>query len=377
MKIINLVGARPQIIKSSAVSRAIRNSFAGSIDEIVVHSGQHYDVNMSDIFFREMDIPKPVYNLNMGSGSHGRQTALVIEKFEELLLSIKPDYVIVYGDTNTTLAAGIAASKLHIPLAHIEAGMRSFNKNMPEEINRIVCDHVSTLLFSPTKTGFDNLVREGFNPHAKAPYNIDNPGIFHCGDIMYDNSLYFAQKCGDDLIQSLQLAKNQFALLTIHRPVNTDDKKRLGTILNTIIELSEHEHLPVIFPVHPRTRNKIKELLPQLYTRLEKTGHLKLINPLGFLQMTQLETNCSIIFTDSGGVQKESYFFNKPCVVLRNETEWVELVEQGTAILADASAHKITQAFQQLKNTQPAINPNLFGNGHAAEFICKTILENV
>jgi len=240
INLLTIIGARPQIIKAAALSRAIRNHFSNRITETIIHTGQHYDQNMSQVFFEEMEIPNPDINLNVGSDSHAKQTALMIEKLEEILIEKKPNYVILYGDTNSTLAGSVAASKLQIPIVHIEAGLRSFNKSMPEEINRIVCDHTSTLLFTPTKAGLDNLINEGYNVEAKSPYTADNPGIFHCGDIMYDNSIYFAKiaEKKSDILQKHNLTKGEFILGTIHRDNNTDDPKRLDAIFKALQSIS-------------------------------------------------------------------------------------------------------------------------------------------
>ncbi|MGZ4091254.1 MAG: UDP-N-acetyl glucosamine 2-epimerase, partial [Bacteroidia bacterium] len=236
IKIVTIIGARPQIIKAAALSRAIKNKFSDKIKEIIVHTGQHYDANMSQVFFDELNIPQPDYNLNVGSGSHGKQTAAMIIGIEEILLKENPNAIVLYGDTNSTLAGGIAASKIHVPVIHIEAGLRSHSKAMPEEVNRIMCDHVSTLLFSPTKTGFDNLVREGFNAGAKAPYSADNPKIYHCGDVMYDNSLHFSNvaESKTDILAKLKLQKNKFILATIHRNNNTDEPERLNALFKSL-----------------------------------------------------------------------------------------------------------------------------------------------
>lgn len=380
IKVFNVIGARPQIIKAAAISRSIKDRFSDRISEIVVHTGQHYDSNMSQVFIEEMQIPHPHYNLNAGSSSHGKQSALILEKMEELLLFEKPDYVILYGDTNSTLSGALAAAKLHIPIAHVEAGLRSFNKSMPEEINRIVCDHCSTLLFSPTEAGINNLVREGFSVRNTPLFNRDNPGLFHCGDVMYDNTLFFSAKA-DTKISYLEkhgLEKQDYILVTIHRDNNTDQPSRFKAILESLVALSNDYGETIVFPVHPRTLKMIEQNLPEdLKTAIESNPRIKLIPPASFLEMIILERESSMIFTDSGGVQKEAFFFRKPCIILRKETEWVEIVQTGAAALADASYPKILELYQQFKTNPPADFPEIFGDGHAAEFICRTILENV
>ena len=366
MKILTIIGARPQIIKAAALSRAVRSS-KNPITEVLVHTGQHYDAAMSDVFFGELGIPQPHYNLGVGSASHGKQTAAMISGIEDILSAEKPDWLVVYGDTNSTLAAAVAASKMHIPIAHIEAGLRSFNKGMPEEINRILCDHVSTLLFSPTQAGYKNLLAEGFKS-CEPPYSADRPGIFHCGDLMYDNSVYFAAKAQDqtDIASRLQL-NSPFILATIHRNANTDDPIRLRTIIETLGKLALKHKLRIILPLHPRTR-KMLDLLEGFDSATIAQRGLVIIEPASFLEMIVLEQKSEMVITDSGGVQKEAYFFNKPCIILRPETEWVELVENGTARICDADPTKIENAVQYFKHTTLSFPP-LFGDGHAAEFI--------
>jgi UDP-GlcNAc3NAcA epimerase len=366
MKILTIIGARPQIIKAAALSRAVRSS-KNPITEVLVHTGQHYDAAMSDVFFGELGIPQPHYNLGVGSASHGKQTAAMISGIEDVLSAEKPDWLVVYGDTNSTLAAAVAASKMHIPIAHIEAGLRSFNKGMPEEINRILCDHVSTLLFSPTQAGYKNLLAEGFKS-CEPPYSADRPGIFHCGDLMYDNSVYFAAKAQDqtDIASRLQL-NSPFILATIHRNANTDDPIRLRTIIETLGKLALQHKLLIILPLHPRTR-KMLDLLEGFDSATAAQRGLVIIEPASFLEMIVLEQKSEMVITDSGGVQKEAYFFNKPCIILRPETEWVELVENGTARICDADPTKIENAVQYFKHTTLSFPP-LFGDGHAAEFI--------
>jgi UDP-GlcNAc3NAcA epimerase len=381
LKIVTVIGARPQIIKAAALSRAISNHFAGSINEIIVHTGQHYDQNMSQVFIDELGIPKPKYNLNIGSSSHGIQTARMIEGIEKILMDEKPDYLVLYGDTNSTLAGAVAAAKIHIPIAHIEAGLRSFNKSMPEEINRIMCDHASTLLFSPTQTGFNNLVNEGFNPANKAPFHADHPGIFHCGDVMYDNSLFFKALANkrQNILRENNLEDKAFILTTIHRDSNTDVPERLSAIFSALLTISEENHIDIILPLHPRTAKLMEtNLTGNLYNRVKKSDKLKLIPPVSFLDMIVLESNCKLVMTDSGGVQKEAYFFKKPAVILRSETEWKEIVEAGCGIIANAGESKIIEAFQFYNNNNNTLSfPQIFGDGNAATFICQTMLDNL
>lgn len=381
MKIVTVIGARPQIIKAAALSRAIKNNFSDSIEEVIVHTGQHYDQNMSQVFIEELGIPEPKYNLNIGSSSHGIQTARMIEGIEEILISEKPDYLVLYGDTNSTLAGAVAAAKIHVPITHIEAGLRSFNKSMPEEINRIMCDHASTLLFSPTQTGFQNLVNEGFKPDNGKPFSADHPGIFHCGDVMYDNSLFFKalSERKSKVLKDNNLTKKDFILATIHRDSNTDVPERLTSIFNALLHISEKEKIEVVLPLHPRTSKLIKSnLLRDVYTRVMHSRWLKLIPPVSFLDMIMLESNCKLVLTDSGGVQKEAFFFKKPTIILRSETEWIEIVDEGCGVIANADKEKILNAWKHFnEDTGTLIYPDIFGDGKAAEFICQTMLDNL
>lgn len=380
MKIVTIIGARPQIIKAAGLSRAIREHFRTDIEEVIVHTGQHYDQNMSEVFFEELGIPKPNINLNVGSGDHGDQTAKMITGIEKVLLIEQPHAIVLYGDTNSTLAGAIAASKIHVPIVHIEAGLRSFNKRMPEEINRIMCDHASTLLFTPTIAGVNNLKHEGFSMHNAAPYSINNPGVFHCGDIMYDNSLHFSRMSDDrsSILEKCQVTNERYVLCTIHRNDNTDHAEHLSGIFEAILEVIKLHHLEVILPLHPRTAKQMELVLSgDLRKRVEEESRLKMIEPVSFLDMIVLEKHARLIMTDSGGVQKEAFFFEKPCVILRPETEWVELVECGAAQVVAWSTERIVQAVNHYLHTDELEFPSIFGNGRAGRFICEKMLESL
>ena len=377
MKIVTVIGARPQIIKAAALSRAIRQHFNKEVQEVIVHTGQHYDDNMSQVFFDELGIPQPNYNLGVGSALHGVQTAKMIEGIEEILLKEKPDCLVLYGDTNSTLAGAIAASKIHVPIVHIEAGLRSFNKSMPEEINRICCDHCSTLLFSPTSTGFKNLINEGFNPDNKKKFTIDNPGIYHCGDVMYDNSKHFANIADkkSQILDKEELRGVDYVLCTIHRDNNTDQPERLDAIFKALLKISESKM--VVLPLHPRTSKLLKTNLQEdLYNKITNNANIKILPPASFLDMIVLERHAQMIITDSGGVQKEAYFFQKPCLIIRSETEWKEIVECGAAVITDADDNRIVESFNNFVENPPHNYPEIFGDGNAAVFICKEMLEN-
>jgi UDP-GlcNAc3NAcA epimerase len=378
IKLLNIVGARPQIIKASAISRAIKKHFSSKITEILVHTGQHYDKELSEVFFDELEIHKPDFNLGVGSAGHGRQTSMMITGIEEVLLKEKPDCVLLYGDTNSTLAGALAASKLHFPVIHIEAGLRSFNKSMPEELNRIISDHSSTLLFAPTNAAFKNLISEGFRPENSPPYTIDNPKIYFTGDIMYDNTLFFsslAEKKKAKLLEQLSLKRDGFVLVTIHRESNTDDIERLREILVTLKTLAEQKGITLLMPFHPRTIISLKTKLQSLFEELSGCRYIKIIPPVTFLEMILLEKNCRLIVTDSGGLQKESHFFRKPCIVLRKETEWIELVNNGTSKLVDADPERIKQEFTKFMESHSVLEyPGFYGDGKTAEFILNEIL---
>ncbi len=379
IKLLTLIGARPQIIKASAISRAIKNKFSQSIKETIVHTGQHYDNNMSGVFIKELNIPNPDHNLGVGSGMQGWQTARMIEGIENLILNEKPGYLLVYGDTNSTLAGAIAAAKIHVPVVHVEAGLRSFNRQMPEETNRILCDHASTLLFSPSRAGYDNLVNEGFKPGNSFPYTPDKPGIFHCGDIMYDNSLHFAKLANDSstIIKKLGLVHNTFLLATVHRDHNTDKPENLSAIFNAFIEIAENTGMVIVIPLHPRARKKLEmPVHARLRDKIYSYKNIKIIGPVSFIDMIQLEQSARLIMTDSGGVQKEAYFFQKPCIILRPQTEWVEILDSGAAKLAGNDKNAIINSYNELMKQPDTSFPAIFGDGQAAEFICKIIIDN-
>jgi len=360
LKIVSIIGARPQFIKAAMVSREI----AGyqNINEILVHTGQHFDDNMSDIFFRNMHIPMPDYNLGVNSLSHGAMTAQMLEKIEKVLIEQKPDKVLIYGDTNSTLAGAIAAVKLHIPIGHVEAGLRSFNRKMPEEINRVVADHVSDLLFAPTETAVDNLKHEG----------VAEEKIFQTGDVMYDAALYYSEICEteSDILKSLNIQKNNYVLLTLHRAENTDDADRLKAVFNGFKKAAGQ--ISIILPLHPRTKIALQRI--GLYSDIK--DKLKIIDPVGYLDMIKLEKHAKIIATDSGGVQKEAFFFNVPCVTLRTETEWVELIETGWNSLVDtSSAERIANTILKIKAPENVVKQDVYGDGQASKKIVTELLK--
>ncbi len=342
MKIVTVVGARPQFIKAAPVSRVLRQSHT----EVLLHTGQHYDENMSAVFFAELDLPQPDVNLGVGSGLHGAQTAAMLAGIEQVLLAEKPDWVLVYGDTNSTLAGALAAAKLHIKVAHVEAGLRSFNRRMPEEINRVLADHISTLLLCPSQTAVENLAAEGVTH-----------GVHLVGDVMADALAFAAARAQthSDVLQRLGLSEKGFLLATVHRAENTDDPARLHAILEAFSALDE----PIVFPIHPRTRTYLEAL------DLKSTIHnLKSIDPVGYLDMVRLEQAARMILTDSGGIQKEAYWLGVPCVTLRDETEWVETVQAGWNVLAGADTARIVTAVREF--VLPEVRPALYGDGAAA-----------
>jgi UDP-GlcNAc3NAcA epimerase len=349
MKIVTVVGARPQFIKAAVVSRAVQQ--CRNLQEVIVHTGQHYDRNMSQVFFEEMEIPEPAYNLSVRETLHGAMTGKMLQEIERVLLLEKPDTVLVYGDTNSTLAAALAASKLHIPVAHVEAGLRSYNMRMPEEINRVLTDRISSQLFCPTERSRDNLKNEGFE------------SILHqlhlTGDVMYDAVLFYFSRSTDAIISHLGLSKHGYILATIHRAENTDEPGNLHRIVAALNQL--HEVQPVVVPLHPRTAKRVQE------SGIKPCFNI--IEPLGYLDMLQLLHHCSLVLTDSGGLQKEAYFFKKYCVVLREQTEWVELQENGLSVLAGSDQERITVSAGNFLHRSYEDRPGLYGDGRAGEKI--------
>ena len=351
LKIVTIVGARPQFIKAAAMSRGIAEhsrrltTNSSPITEFIIHTGQHYDDNMSALFFEELNIPEPDINLNIGSGPHGKQTGLMLTHIEEILLEHNPDWVLVYGDTNSTLAGALAASKLHIPIAHVESGLRSFNRAMPEEINRVVTDHLSSLLFCPSQTAVDNLATEGITK-----------GVHLIGDVMADALTFAAEqaKTRSKILNQLRLCDGKFLLLTLHRPENTDNETRLRQIIDALNRLNEE----IIFPIHPRTKKAIEKLGYSL------SPHVRLIDPVGYIDMVMLEQSARMILTDSGGIQKEAYWLSVPCVTLRDETEWIETVEANWNVIVGADTERIVHEVQHFK--VPEAHPPLYGDNHAA-----------
>lgn len=356
VEIMTIVGARPQFIKAAAFARALKGHEGPPIRHVLVHTGQHYDDMMSDVFFRELDIGQPDHNLGVAGGSHGAMTGRMLERIESLLLERRPDWVLIYGDTNSTLASALAASKLHIRVAHVEAGLRSFNMRMPEEVNRIVADRLSTLLFCPTSAAVDNLRQEGVVE-----------GVHLVGDVMYDVALQFAEiaERKSTALARLGLVGRPYVLATCHRAENTDDPDRLAGILKALDAIAQ-THV-VVLPIHPRTRQKIDQLGFK-----ELLGRIQVVDPLSYLDMVMLEKNAAAVVTDSGGVQKEAFFYQVPCITTRDETEWVETVETGWNVLTGANADSIGTAFQNIGRRTPAtLHP--YGDGHAADLILKHI----
>jgi len=356
-KIVTIIGARPQFIKAAAVSRTLLNS--QTIQEVIVHTGQHFDTNMSQVFFSEMAIPEPHYNLEISSLTHGAMTGRMIEKIEAVLLDERPDWVMVYGDTNSTLAGALAAKKLNIKVAHVEAGLRSFNMKMPEEINRILTDRISDILFCPTDNAVQNLQKEGFDHFGCT--------IRQVGDVMYDAARYYGNMSSErsDIISRLGLHTGEFVLCTVHRQENTDNPDHLRAIFDAINKINREKR--VVLPLHPRTR----KIIDQLGIRLD----FEPIEPVGYFDIIELMKNTDLLITDSGGMQKEAYFFGKYCITLRPETEWVELVDNGFNTLTGSNPELVLKAFSRFSGKRISNPTMLYGQGHACEKIISVLSE--
>lgn len=376
LKIATIVGARPQFIKAASVSNTIREKFADQIQEIIIHSGQHYDFNMSEVFFTQLNVPKPDFFLNVGSNSHAVQTAEMMIAIESVLVKTKPDMVLVYGDTNTTLAGALTASKLNIPVVHIEAGLRSFNKQEPEEQNRILTDHLSTYLFCPTEKAMQNLKSENFNLDSIQSATASIPLVQNVGDVMYDLFLKFKSKLQTHP-KNTYFNNEPFILATIHRAGNVQVKKNLEGILKSLVKLANDGN-NVLIPIHPGTIKMINETIDE---ELKSTllNHSKIIvcDPLSYLDLIQVLDHAIFVMTDSGGLQKEAYFSRRPCVVLRNETEWTELIENNFALIGGNEENKILNAVEKAKSIQIPSSSKLYGNGDACEKICTALLKHV
>ena len=355
MKIITIVGARPQFVKAAALSRELLKH--DNIEEIIVHTGQHFDANMSDIFFEEMQIPKPKYNLDINSVGHGAMTGRMLEGIEKILLDEEPDLLLVYGDTNSTLAGALAAKKIHIKVAHVEAGLRSFNMEMPEEVNRILTDRISDFLFCPTETAVNNLINEGYK-------NIDAQ-IIKCGDVMQDAAIFYSKTSKEKATLTSQQLPEKFILCTLHRAENTDDPRRLTEIIEALNEINKST--PIVLPLHPRTKGKIEALNINL--------NVTLFDPVGYFDMIELLKKCSLVITDSGGLQKEAFFFKKNCVTMRDQTEWVELIENNVNVLVGANKIEIISNVNKMLNRISDFNIDLYGFGKACEKIAISILK--
>jgi UDP-N-acetylglucosamine 2-epimerase len=377
MKVVTIVGARPQFIKAEAVTRAVqrynqRCRFNRRLQEILIHTGQHYDYLMDKIFFEELDLPKPNYHLGVGSGSHGRQTGMMLERIEAVLVKEKPEVVVVYGDTNSTLAGALSAAKLNIPVAHVEAGLRSFNRTMPEEINRLLTDHLSTFLFCPTDQAVRNLLREGIK---------DGKGkiVKKVGDVMYDSILYYLKlsERKSTILKDLgfdtshESRVTSYYLATLHRAENTDDPKRLESILKALNEIGRNT--PVVLPLHPRTKKMI-----ETYHLFSEFKNIKFIEPVSYLNMLKLEKNAKAILTDSGGVQKEAYWLKVPCLTLREETEWVETIKSGWNVLVGIGVKRIVKEVSHTEKRRRYLKGNrVFGDGKASQKIVQILIRHL
>ncbi len=375
LHIYTVVGARPQFIKAAAISRCINNHFADKIKETIIHTGQHFDHNMSDVFFSELGIPSPAHDLGIGGSTHGDMTGKMMGALEKIFLSDKPDCVLVYGDTNSTLAAALTAAKLNIPIAHVEAGLRSFKKSMPEEVNRRLTDHVSTFLFCPTDKAVENLSLEGYDGIFKNRPTVDKPLLLNVGDVMLDNVLYYQEKYSNNTALEYGLESNNYILCTVHRDFNTDDVVRLNQILESIYELADVYKYKVLFPMHPRTSERLKQPEFQyMYGKVSAHANIIITEPFSYFKNLLYLSNCRAVITDSGGLQKEAYFLHKPSIILRTETEWQEIIDVGYGVCADAYKEDIINSTMRLLGVPLPEYQDLYGDGEASENILQSLV---
>ncbi len=377
IRLLTVIGARPQIIKAAALSRAISGEFSGVVEEHILHTGQHYDDNMSRVFFNELGIPAPYRNLNVGSAPHGVQTAEMIVGIEKALSEGDFDGVVVYGDTNSTLAGAVAAAKMNVPIYHVEAGLRSFNMSMPEEINRRVCDTLSSILFAPTDSAVENLAREGCADDVRTAFAGGRKRVvIKSGDVMYDNAIYYGEKAEreSNVLRDNRLENRQYILATVHRESNTDRPENLNGIFRAMADIAGRDGISIVLPLHPRTRKMMETALDRELRRRIGASRMKIIEPVSYLDMVMLEKHARMVMTDSGGVQKEAFFYGKPCVILREETEWTEIVSHGAGILTGADYDRIMDAHRRCMDIDVTFPP-LYGDGHAAEKIVRAIVE--
>lgn len=378
IRILTVIGARPQIIKAAALSRAVQR--VSGLEQVLLDTGQHYDENMAGAFYDELGIPRAGISLNVGSASHGEQTARMLEGVERAVIEHQPDALLVFGDTNSTLAGSLVASKLDVPLAHVEAGLRSYDRHMPEEVNRIVSDHCSTWLFCPTDTAVKNLLHEGFDTAWSGKADAHKPAVANVGDVMFDNHLHFGAiaRQRSSILTDLGLEPGAFALVTVHRAGNTDDPDRLNAIFRSILDLTERHALDVVLPLHPRSRNRMDALLQAgIRDGIQRSARVRIVPPAGLFDMIVLEENARIILTDSGGVQKEAYFCGTPCVILRSTTEWSELLEAGASELADADPARIASSVERFLEHGMLARPPVFGDGTAAMAVCQRLMRDL
>lgn len=374
-RILTIIGTRPQSIKTAAVSHVLQKEHGDALQERILYTGQHYDHNLFRVFFEELGIPEPFENIGVGEGGAGERTARMIQGIGSSIQREKPDLILLYGDTDSTLAGAMAASKLHVPIAHVEAGLRSFRKTMPEEINRVLSDHVSTILFAPTPTAVGNLVRESFSDELPADPSIDRPAVHRSGDVMYDNALRFGPiaERNSDVLERFGIEEGN-VLVTFHRAENSQEPKRLEGILKGVRDLLERSDRKSIIPLHPGTRKAISERVDAgSWEAFKEDPAVRICDPLPYLDMVRLQRNASLIVTDSGGLQKEAFFHGKPCMVLRDETEWTELVDQGHAVLVGADPERIAEGEHAFPEKRDRDLSELFGDGRAGSYICRTL----